>query len=51
LRTRDNLTRILAANTGKPLEVIAQDTERDNYMTATEALNYGLIDKILDKRA
>lgn len=51
LRTRDNLNRILAANTGKPLEVIAQDTERDNYMTATEALNYGLIDKILDKRA
>lgn len=51
LRTRDNLNRILAANTGKPLEVIAQDTERDNYMTAAEALNYGLIDKILDKRA
>ena len=51
LRTRDNLNRILAANTGKPLETIAQDTERDNYMTAAEALNYGLIDKILDKRA
>ena len=51
LRTRDNLNRILAANTGKPLEVIAQDTERDNYMTASEALGYGLIDKILDKRA
>ncbi len=51
LRTRDNLNRILAANTGKPLEVIAQDTERDNYMTAKEALSYGLIDKILDKRA
>lgn len=51
LRTRDNLNRILAANTGKPLETIEQDTERDNYMTAAEALNYGLIDKILDKRA
>lgn len=51
LRTRDNLNKILAANTGKPLEVIAQDTERDNYMTAPEALEYGLIDKILDKRA
>jgi len=51
LRTRDNLNKILAANTGKPLEVIAQDTERDNYMTAPEALAYGLIDKILDKRA
>ncbi len=51
LRTRDNLNKILAANTGKPLEVIAQDTERDNYMTAPEALKYGLIDKILDKRA
>ena len=51
LRTRDNLNRILAANTGKSLEVIAQDTERDNYMTAAEALNYGLIDKVLDKRA
>jgi len=51
LRTRDNLNKILAKNTGKPLEVIAQDTERDNYMTAPEALEYGLIDKILDKRA
>ena len=51
LRTRDNLNKILAKNTGKPLEVIAQDTERDNYMTAPEALEYGLIDNILDKRA
>ena len=51
LRTRDNLNKILAANTGKPLEGSAQDTERDNYMTAPEALEYGLIDKILDKRA
>ncbi len=51
LRTRDNLNRILSANTGKPLEVIERDTERDNYMTATEALEYGLIDKIYEKRA
>ncbi len=51
LRTRDNLNKILAANTGKPIEEIARDTERDNYMTAKEALAYGLIDKIFDKRA
>ena len=51
LRTRDRLNRILAANTGKSIEEIARDTERDSYMTAEEALNYGLIDKIFDKRA
>lgn len=51
LRTRDNLNKILAANTGKSLKEIQRDTERDNYMTAPEALAYGLIDKILDKRA
>ena len=51
LRTRDRLNRILAANTGKSVEEIARDTERDNYMTAEEALSYGLIDKIFDKRA
>ena len=51
LRTRDRLNRILAANTGKSVEEIARDTERDNYMTAEEALNYGLIDKIFDKRS
>ncbi|MBO4419500.1 MAG: ATP-dependent Clp endopeptidase proteolytic subunit ClpP [Oscillospiraceae bacterium] len=44
------LNRILAANTGKPLEQIAEDTERDNFMTAQEALNYGLIDKVIDHR-
>ena len=49
-KTRANLNRILAENTGKPIEKIAQDTERDNYMTAEEALEYGLIDKILYKR-
>ena len=51
LRTRDRLNRILASNTGKSIEEIARDTERDNYMTAEEALSYGLIDKIFDKRA
>ena len=51
LRTRDNLNRILAENTGRSIEEIARDTERDNFMTAKQALEYGLIDKILDKRA
>ena len=51
LRTRDRLNKILAANTGKDVKTIAKDTERDNYMTAEQALAYGLIDKILDKRA
>ena len=51
LRTRDNLNRILAQNTGKSVEEIARDTERDNYMTASEALAYGLIDKVIDKHA
>ena len=51
LRTRDNLNRILAQNTGRTIEEIARDTERDNFMTAQQALEYGLIDKIFDKRA
>lgn len=51
LRTRENLNKILAENTGKPIDVIAKDTERDNYMTAQEALEYGLVDKIFSKRA
>ncbi len=51
LRTRDNLNRILAENTGRSIEEIARDTERDNFMTAKQALEYGLIDKIFDKRA
>ena len=50
LRTRERLNRILAENTGKPIEEIARDTERDNFMTAEEALEYGIIDKVLDKR-
>ncbi len=51
LRTRDNLNRILAENTGRTMEEIARDTERDNFMTAEQALEYGLIDKIFAKRA
>lgn len=50
LRTRDNLNRILAENTGKPIEQIALDTERDHFMTSAQALEYGLIDKILTRR-
>ena len=49
-RTRDNLNKILAANTGKSIEEIERDTERDNFMTAQQALEYGLIDKIIDRR-
>ncbi len=50
LKTRQRLNEILAANTGKPLEIIAQDTERDNYMTAQEAREYGLVDKVIVSR-
>ena len=50
LKTRQRLNEILAANTGKPLEIIAQDTERDNYMTAEEAREYGLVDKVITSR-
>ncbi len=50
VRTRDKMNRILAANTGKSIEIIAQDTERDNYLTAEEALEYGLIDKVIEHR-
>ena len=46
-KTTDRLNKILAERTGQPLEVIAQDTERDNFMSAEEALEYGLIDKII----
>ena len=49
-KTRANLNRNLDENTGKPLEVIAKDTERDNFMSAAEACEYGLIDKVITKR-
>ncbi|MCM1270601.1 MAG: ATP-dependent Clp endopeptidase proteolytic subunit ClpP [Ruminococcus flavefaciens] len=50
VRTRQKMNEMLAANTGKPLEQVQADTERDNYMTAQEALAYGLIDKVIEKR-
>lgn len=50
IRTREKLNRILAANTGKPLEEIERDTERDNFLTAEQALEYGLIDHIYTSR-
>ncbi len=51
LRTRETLNRILAERTGKPLDVIERDTDRDNFMSAQAAMEYGLIDKVIDKRA
>ena len=50
LKTRDKLNRILAANTGKPIEKIDRDTDRDNFMSADEAASYGLIDKVITQR-
>ena len=49
LKTKEKLNRMLAENTGKPYEEVCRDTERDNWLTAKEALDYGIIDKILDK--
>ena len=49
LRTRQTLNELLAANTGKTVDEIARDTERDNFMTAKQALEYGLIDKIIER--
>ncbi len=51
LKTRDKLNKILASNTGKPLDVIERDTERDNFMSADIACEYGLVDKVIEKRA
>lgn len=50
LKIRSKLNQILAEETGKPLEVIERDTERDNFMSAQEAAEYGLIDKVITKR-
>ena len=50
LRIREKLNGILAEQTGKPLETIQKDTERDNFMTAEEAMQYGLIDKVITKK-
>ena len=50
LKTRDQLNRILAERTGQPLEKIARDTERDYYLNAQEAKDYGLVDEVISKR-
>jgi len=50
VRTRERLNRILSENTGKTIEDIHRDTERDNYMSAEESKEYGLIDKVIYKR-
>ena len=50
LQTKDKLNRMLAENCGKPVEIVAADTDRDNWMTADEALAYGLIDKVITSR-
>ena len=49
MKTKKKMNELLAANTGQPIEVIARDTERDNYMTAEEAKAYGLIDAVIEK--
>ncbi|MCM1468298.1 MAG: ATP-dependent Clp endopeptidase proteolytic subunit ClpP [Alistipes sp.] len=50
LKTKEKLNKILSENTGKPLDIIAQDTERDNWMTAEQAVEYGLIDSVVTKK-
>ena len=51
LSIRDRLNKILADHSGQPIEKIANDTDRDNFMSAQDAVEYGLIDKVLDRRA
>ena len=51
LRTREKLNRILSECSGQPLDVITRDTERDNFLTATAAAEYGLVDKVIAKRS
>ena len=50
IRIKENLNKILSERTGKPLEIIERDTDRDNFMSAAEACEYGLIDKVLDRK-
>ncbi len=50
IATREKLNKILAQNTGKTIEEIARDTDRDNFLSAAEALEYGLIDRVIEKR-
>ncbi len=47
---RDKLNRIMSETTGQPLEVLERDTDRDNFMSAEEAVEYGLIDKVVENR-
>lgn len=49
LKTKERLNRILSENTGKPIEQVAADTERDNWLTAEEAVEYGLVDKVMKR--
>jgi ATP-dependent Clp protease protease subunit len=51
LSIRERLNKIMSDHTGQPIDVIARDTDRDNFMSATQAVEYGLIDQVLDKRA
>lgn len=51
IRIREKMNRILSEQTGRPYEEICRDTERDNYMTAQQAMAYGLVDKVVEKRA
>jgi len=51
IKTREKLNRIMAEQTGQPLEVIFRDTDRDNFMTAQEAMDYGLVDKVIKNRS
>ncbi len=50
MRTKDKLNRILSENTGQPLDVITRDTDRDNFMSAEEAKEYGIVDKVIAER-
>ena len=50
IRIKSNLNQILSEKTGKPLDVIVKDTERDNFMTAQQACDYGIVDKVIDRR-
>lgn len=50
IKTKERMNKILASHTGQPFDKVAQDTDRDNYMTAQEALDYGLIDRIIESR-
>ena len=50
IKIRETLNKILSEQTGKPYEVIERDTERDNFMSAKEAMEYGLVDRVIDKR-